>query len=360
LNSVASNFKKVCDKQNQGAQCVVIDDVKALKYGTHQGASQPKATPKAKSKVTKRSKKSAKHKITKAAQRDKMTHHKSASLNVAKSPDRKIPMIRVPKVPANELPSEMYKGIDLDPSLENDYRTVFTPNGSYVRTDLPVPKAEDQHGVNGTSEFETGEDGNVDYCLICGKAGSVVCCDKCPRSFHHTCLNINENDLPDRWQCPHCPKDTTEQDGDRFKEGKYYEELVLKYQSHDGVPGDNDDNEKRMHHYCQSVLLLDKILAIIDRLLQHDFGNIFAVPVSTKDVPDYRKIVKKPMDLGTIKNNIVNGTYSGRLSDFKRVEMKELSEMEYIILEVLKDLELVWHNCLLYNREGKIIICNFE
>ena len=290
MKSAASKFKKVCDKRNQSAQCVVIDDVKALKQGTHRGS---KAT----------SKTSTKHKTTEAARRDKMSHHNNTSSN----------------------------------------------------TDLAVPKAEDQDGVIGTLGSETSEDGNIYHCIVCGKTGTIVCCDKCPRSFHPICLHLNENDLPDCWQCPYCPKDATEQDGDRFKEGKYYEELVLKYQSHNGCPGDSEDNDERMHHYCHSVLILDKILAIIDRLLQHDFGYIFAVPVSTIDLPDYHKIVKKPMDLGTIKFDIINSAYSSRLSDFQKVEMNELTEMDYIILEVLKDLELVWHNCLLYNREGKII-----
>ncbi|KAI9922781.1 hypothetical protein PsorP6_000149 [Peronosclerospora sorghi] len=38
-------------------------------------------------------------------------------------------------------------------------------------------------------------------------AGDLVCCDKCPRSFHLKCLRITENDLPEGdWQCEECKK----------------------------------------------------------------------------------------------------------------------------------------------------------
>jgi hypothetical protein len=50
-----------------------------------------------------------------------------------------------------------------------------------------------------------GDDGNVDYCDMCDDAGDLVCCDRCPRSFHMTCLKVKE--LPDgEWRCPECER----------------------------------------------------------------------------------------------------------------------------------------------------------
>ena len=45
---------------------------------------------------------------------------------------------------------------------------------------------------------------------------------------------------------------------------------------------------------------------------------------------DYPKVVKKPMDLGTVKKN---------LNSFKYISVKK----------VLDDIQLIWDNCKLYN-----------
>ena len=47
-------------------------------------------------------------------------------------------------------------------------------------------------------------------------------------------------------------------------------------------------------------------------------------------IPDYRQIVKNPMDFGTIKTNIREQKY-------------------HSIQEFIDDMELVFHNCKLYN-----------
>ncbi|KAI9919389.1 hypothetical protein PsorP6_017273 [Peronosclerospora sorghi] len=47
-------------------------------------------------------------------------------------------------------------------------------------------------------------DTNLDYYEV---AGDLVCCDKCPRSFHLKFLRMTENDLPEGdWQCDECKK----------------------------------------------------------------------------------------------------------------------------------------------------------
>lgn len=51
---------------------------------------------------------------------------------------------------------------------------------------------------------------------------------------------------------------------------------------------------------------------------------------------DYPDIVKKPMDLGTLKENLKNGKY-------------------LTIGDCLDDLQLIWSNCKLYNVQGSEI-----
>ena len=47
---------------------------------------------------------------------------------------------------------------------------------------------------------------NEDECAICGKAGELLCCDGCIKSYHRQCLSMLEHgDLPEGdWLCPEC------------------------------------------------------------------------------------------------------------------------------------------------------------
>ena len=51
---------------------------------------------------------------------------------------------------------------------------------------------------------------------------------------------------------------------------------------------------------------------------------------------DYPQIVKNPMDLGTVKENLMSGKYS-------------------TYEEVFNDVQLIWDNCKLYNMMGSEI-----
>lgn len=62
------------------------------------------------------------------------------------------------------------------------------------------------------------------------------------------------------------------------------------------------------------------------------FGSVFAEPVDyvALGIPDYIEVIKRPMDLSTLKSNLLVG--------------------EYIFLhEFLKDAELIFSNCRTYN-----------
>lgn len=43
---------------------------------------------------------------------------------------------------------------------------------------------------------------NTDWCFLCGKGGSLICCETCPTAFHQICLDIPQPD--DKYICEEC------------------------------------------------------------------------------------------------------------------------------------------------------------
>lgn len=76
------------------------------------------------------------------------------------------------------------------------------------------------------------------------------------------------------------------------------------------------------------TVLEDLLLA----MMKHKDGWPFDRPITKTEAPDYHQIIKKPMDLGTIRSG--------------------LNRMKYTCnQEVVEDILLVFKNCALYNRE---------
>lgn len=67
-------------------------------------------------------------------------------------------------------------------------------------------------------------------------------------------------------------------------------------------------------------------------MINNDHSVEFRKPVYYKSLglDDYKKIVKKPMDLNTIRRNLNRNVYN---------------DIDSFVLEVL----LIWNNCKLYN-----------
>lgn len=62
----------------------------------------------------------------------------------------------------------------------------------------------------------------------------------------------------------------------------------------------------------------------------------YPVPYEEWGLEDYPKIIKKPMDLNTLKKGLNKGVY---------INWKNFTD----------DLRLIWKNCMTYNREGSCI-----
>lgn len=71
---------------------------------------------------------------------------------------------------------------------------------------------------------------------------------------------------------------------------------------------------------------------LLNNMMKHRDGWPFDRPITRSDAPDYFDIIKKPIDLGTVRTNLLHMKYSCNQ-------------------EVLEDIKLVFENCYTYNKE---------
>ncbi|KAG7353450.1 bromodomain containing protein [Nitzschia inconspicua] len=267
---------------------------------------------------------------------------------------QKVDEMMVPKPPLTDFANETYLGKDLKIASPKDYFTIFSANGPLVANDVPdcwlddsvtfepdlsLPAKDDLP----PKEAEVADDGSVDYCHFCMKPGNIICCDFCPRAFHEKCMNLNGyhdqsiTDDNEKWECVICKKEKGGLDDD-FVDGKSSMDQVFS-----SFITANVSNEK----VIGGMEVLSIIHEMVLKLMRYDFGYMFSEPVDLTTVPDYTLLVKRPMDLGTISQNIINGEYTKLLD--------EEYSMDEVLVRVMKDIELVWHNCLTYNFEGSAV-----
>lgn len=279
---------------------------------------------------------------------EKATHKKSVK-GSAKSADGSSKQSRqnVPKPSLLDFPREVFGAVEIDPGHPDDYMTVYSGEGAFRAYSIPeVWEKEAQRAIeiqreekaNGSlsqeiivsSCEEIIEDGNVDYCNVCAKGGNIICCDFCPRAFHQACMGdgavSNDDEGEEKWECPDCRKEKQGLPQDFVDGSPHHDKLSA-------IISGNEDlgNDKN------GLQLFSIIYEMVNMLMAYDFGVIFQKPVQGEK--GYRKIVKHPMDLGTIRTKIEDGGYIDA----------NASSFEAAIIAALKDVELVWHNCFLYN-----------
>ena len=86
----------------------------------------------------------------------------------------------------------------------------------------------------------------------------------------------------------------------------------------------------------EDIKKLEKIFDTIEKDAQSD---AFLAPVDYigLNILDYPKIIQHPMDLGTVKKNLLNGEYK-------------------LFQEFMSDINLIWNNCRTYNVPGSDIV----
>mgnify|MGYP001371532568 CR=1 FL=1 len=75
------------------------------------------------------------------------------------------------------------------------------------------------------------------------------------------------------------------------------------------------------------------LLRMLSSILKHKWAHPFKRAVTDKEAPDYRDVVKQPMDLGTLK---------------KRVEAGDVADVAALVA----DLTLTFSNAMAYNLRG--------
>ena len=79
--------------------------------------------------------------------------------------------------------------------------------------------------------------------------------------------------------------------------------------------------------------LKTQLIKVIDQTKKlRNYGSVFAEPVDyiTMGLSDYLEVIKRPMDLATLRSNLMGGEYT-------------------YLYQFLKDADLIWQNCRVYN-----------
>ncbi|CAH6930931.1 Trim33 [Phodopus roborovskii] len=175
------------------------------------------------------------------------------------------------------------------------------------------------------------DDPNEDWCAVCQNGGDLLCCEKCPKVFHLTChvptlLSFPSGD----WICTFCRdigKPEVEYDCDNMQHSK-------KGKTAQGLSP--VDQRK-----CERLLLY---------LYCHELSIEFQEPVPVS-IPNYYKIIKKPMDLSTVKKKL----------------QKKHSQHYQIPDDFVADVRLIFKNCERFNeadsevaQAGKAVALYFE
>ncbi|XP_066531520.1 nuclear body protein SP140-like protein [Hoplias malabaricus] len=152
---------------------------------------------------------------------------------------------------------------------------------------------------------------NDDLCFICNTEGDLVCCDECPRAFHHQCHlpPIKAEILGETWVCGFC--------------------LLKKYQSWRHT--DLMREEVLTSPISQFTLHCEYLLMC---LYKEDEEHVFKED-PRKTVSGYNRVISKPMWLDIVKENLLKQKY--RTLD-----------------EFVSDVRLIFQNCLSFNRDNQV------
>nr|XP_046187373.1 nuclear body protein SP140-like protein [Oncorhynchus gorbuscha] len=153
---------------------------------------------------------------------------------------------------------------------------------------------------------------NDDDCFICRSQGSLICCDKCPRSFHQRCHlpNVDDAMLGDNrtWMCTFCVLGASQLW--RYpKQMTYQEALTCRISDH--------------LLECQYLLLC---------LYKEDEDNIFVTDPCI-NVRNYTSVIKTPMWLGRVVEKLQQNLYK-------------------TVQHFVSDVMFIFTNCATFNRDN--------
>lgn len=101
-------------------------------------------------------------------------------------------------------------------------------------------------------------------------------------------------------------------------------------------PGPSTNRNRKKAQGVPDKKFQNVINMLHSSISQHRYGNIFHNPIKKQDAADYHDIVKRPIDLKTIKQRVKEGVISNSL-------------------EFQRDVYLMFANAMIYNRPGSEI-----
>ncbi|XP_012260105.2 bromodomain adjacent to zinc finger domain protein 2B isoform X6 [Athalia rosae] len=175
-------------------------------------------------------------------------------------------------------------------------------------------------------------------CLVCGKrmGKNLVLCELCPRAYHTDCHNPVMPKVPrGKWYCSNChSKQPKKRNSSRRSHAKgatrdsessdhpptsptpstasntHVEDVSSSEPPTPTASPRKEGNSRALTKKQQRELAPCKIL--LEQLEQQDEAWPFLLPVNTKQFPTYKKIIKTPMDLSTIKKKLQDCAYKSR------------------------------------------------
>jgi len=235
-------------------------------------------------------------------------------------------------------------------------------------TYIEVEEESAEEEEDSDEEEEEESDSDDATCEVCNEVGELIGCDTCPRWYHQDCAELRT--VPrGSWFCPACrnPKAAKDKENAQNKKSKSKsknkpkkkeakkdnkrksrgdEENTPTPKASKKLKMDVDDDEEEEATESSSpprrnrrslvddemALNTGALEALLTELYKQQDSWPFLATVSRKAAPDYYDIIKKPMDLGTMRH---------KLDCFKYT-----SDEEFIA-----DGMLVFQNCQQYNQE---------
>jgi len=187
-------------------------------------------------------------------------------------------------------------------------------------------------------------------CFMCYKhADDLWDCSKCIRFFHAECVLESPGECTIRWICPICSPDQDQYDlmMDFKRRGISPFAKTTTPKGWSGgdrnsmpIPNGSGNVASSATDFGGNQLLkkrpnrLEELLnAIMMDLESHKDAWPFLNPVDIRAFPTYGKVIKQPMDLGSIKKKLKGHRYK--------------SEDEFVA-----DVELIFSNCHQFNEDG--------
>ncbi|XP_014676074.1 PREDICTED: bromodomain adjacent to zinc finger domain protein 2B-like [Priapulus caudatus] len=184
----------------------------------------------------------------------------------------------------------------------------------------------------------------VPMCLVCGKAfGKMARCQGCPRAYHLDCLSPAMDRMPrGRWNCPDCTEKKLARKGRKNKEMRDREKdmvddtlddttSTISECSFSAPPSEGTSSVKsaRISNGSHDFTFCKALLVDMEK---HECAWPFTAAVDTRQFPQYKKVIRQPMDFQMMRNKLQNNVY-------KAVE------------EFAEDAKLIFRNCEVFNED---------